>query len=52
MYCYDVYEGINHGQVVDYTIDFDGAKQQHAEFSGCRQLRYERKARTTILTPG
>lgn len=34
MYCYDVYEGINHGQVVDYTIAFDGAKRNTLNFLG------------------
>jgi len=34
MYCYDLYEGINSGQVVNYTIDLDGAKARTLDFLG------------------
>ncbi len=34
MYCYEVYENINHGQVVNYTIDFNGAKDSTLNFLG------------------
>ena len=34
MYCYDVYEGIDHGQEVNYTIAFDGAKNNTLNFLG------------------
>ena len=34
MYCYDVYEGIRHGQVVDYTINFSGDLERTRDFLG------------------
>lgn len=34
MYCYDVYEGINHGSVVDYRINFGGALARTLDFLG------------------
>ena len=34
MYCYDVYEDINHGSVVDYTINFDGERDRTRDFLG------------------
>ncbi len=34
MYCYDVYEGINSGWVVDYTINFGGALARTLDFLG------------------
>lgn len=34
MYCYDVYESIHHGQVVDYTINFAGDLARTRDFLG------------------
>lgn len=34
MYCYDVYEHINHGSVVDYTINFSGDLARTRDFLG------------------
>ena len=34
MYCYDVYESINHGSVVDYTINLDGERDRTRDFLG------------------
>ena len=34
MYCYDVYENINHGSVVDYTINFSGDLERTRDFLG------------------
>lgn len=34
MYCYDVYESINDGQVVKYTINLDGEKDRTRDFIG------------------
>ncbi len=33
-YCYDVYNTINHGQTVTYTVDFDGATDRTLAFLG------------------
>lgn len=34
MYCYDLYEGIRHGQVVNYTINFSGELARTRDFLG------------------
>ena len=34
MYCYDIYENITHGQLVNYTIDFNGATARTLDFLG------------------
>ncbi|MBP6501707.1 MAG: PEP-CTERM sorting domain-containing protein [Rhodoferax sp.] len=34
MYCYDIYENITHGQLVNYTIDFNGATDRTLDFLG------------------
>ena len=34
MYCYDVYEDINNGSVVDYTINLDGERDRTRDFLG------------------
>lgn len=34
MYCYDVYESINHGSIVDYTVNFDGERDRTRDFIG------------------
>ncbi len=34
MFCYDVYETIGHGQVVTYTVNFDGARDRTLDFLG------------------
>lgn len=34
MYCYDVYDHINHGQTVDYTINFGGENTRTLDFLG------------------
>jgi hypothetical protein len=34
LYCYDIYENINHGQSVDYIVDFDGATKRTLDFLG------------------
>jgi hypothetical protein len=34
MYCYDVYESIHGGQIVEYTINFSGEKERTRDFLG------------------
>jgi hypothetical protein len=34
MYCYDLYDHINHGQKVDYTINLDGEQARTLDFLG------------------
>jgi hypothetical protein len=34
LYCYDIYENINHGQSVDYIVDFNGATARTLDFLG------------------
>ncbi|MCP5281638.1 MAG: PEP-CTERM sorting domain-containing protein [Rhodoferax sp.] len=34
LYCYDVYESINHGQSVNYIVDFNGATERTLDFLG------------------
>ena len=34
MYCYDIYENFTHGQLVNYTIDFNGATDRTLDFLG------------------
>ena len=34
MYCYDIYESINHGQSVNYIVDFNGATERTLDFLG------------------
>lgn len=34
MYCYDIYENIDHGQSVNYTVDFNGATARTLDFLG------------------
>lgn len=34
MYCYDVYESIRGGQIVNYTINFSGEKERTRDFLG------------------
>lgn len=34
MYCYDIYENINHGQSVNYIVDFNGATLRTLDFLG------------------
>lgn len=34
MYCYDVYQPINHGLTVDYTIDLEGGMPRTLDFLG------------------
>lgn len=34
MYCYDIYENIHGGQIVNYTINFSGEKERTRDFLG------------------
>ncbi len=34
MYCYDVFESINHGSIVNYTVNFDGESDRTRDFIG------------------
>jgi hypothetical protein len=34
MYCYDVFQAINHGSSVDYSVNFTGATQRTLDFLG------------------
>lgn len=34
MYCYDIYQSINHGQTLEYTVNFDGELARTRSFLG------------------